>query len=503
MFRKVRRIYQVVFFALFLFLVFATTASLIGGYPVEWFLAIDPLVALSAGLASREIHPLLLMSVPIIIITLIFGRFFCGWLCPFGTIHHACSFVAKKRRVSDRIKINNPRKIFKLKYFILLALLAMALLGSNQIGWLDPIAFTWRAMSTALIPALDNLAWGVYQGERHFHASSIIAFLFVVAISLNFIIPRLYCRLLCPLGALLGLLSRFSLFRLHRNLDLCNNCNVCGADCAGAAQPQDKLRVNECLLCLNCIEACPRGGIKYGFLSSSPTTTTDVINLGRRRSLAALALGVTAVPLLRASDGVNPRANPKRIRPPGACSEEEFLEKCIKCGACMKVCPTGGLQPAFEQAGIEGLWTPVLIARLGYCEQQCALCGEICPTSAIRYISLAEKLGLPPYTEPIRIGSASIDRGRCLPWANETQCIVCEEVCPTSPKAIHYKVVTIQARNGKDRTLKQPYIDLTKCVGCGICETHCPVADEAAIRVTSVGESRSRTNRVIITGGKL
>jgi formate hydrogenlyase subunit 6/NADH:ubiquinone oxidoreductase subunit I len=168
----------------------------------------------------------------------------------------------------------------------------------------------------------------------------------------------------------------------------------------------------------------------------------------------------------------------------------------------MKVCPTSALQPALHEAGLEGLWSPVLVARMGYCEHTCTLCSQVCPTGAIRHLTPTEKVGSLPEKEPVRIGSAVFDKGRCLPWANDTQCIVCEEVCPTSPKAIYFKLETVTLRDGTQRTLKRPYVDLTLCTGCGICETRCPVFDLAGVRVSSVGESRSPKNRVML-GGKV
>jgi len=162
----------------------------------------------------------------------------------------------------------------------------------------------------------------------------------------------------------------------------------------------------------------------------------------------ALAGGVISVPVMRASTGVVPRPDPRRIRPPGALEEKEFLARCLKCGACMKVCPTGGLQPALSEAGLEGLWTPILVPRLGCCEQNCVACGHVCPTGAIGQLKIAEKIGLPPYKEHIRIGTAAFDRSRCLPWAYDVDCIVCEEVCPTSPKAVYFKEETVTLRDG-------------------------------------------------------
>jgi MauM/NapG family ferredoxin protein len=500
MFRTLRRLWQLVFFALFVWLVVVTTASLVGGWPVEWFFAVDPLVAVVTALGRHALPVMLLWAVPMVVLTLVFGRFFCGWMYPFGTLHQVFGFAGKLRRARDRIDLNRPRRIYDLKYFILIGMLAAAALGSTQVGLLDPIATSWRAFATVLVPAADNLTGGQYHGPRHFHASTLIAGFFVAALALNLWIPRLYCRMLCPAGALFGLLARFSLFRLERDVSRCTDCNVCGADCQGAAEPQGRLRATECLLCLNCVGACKKGGMKYRFLPS-PELTVDHLDLGRRRTLTALAAGVVFVPLARASDGVGPRADPRRIRPPGALVEEDFLELCLKCGACMQACPTGGLQPALGEAGLEGLWTPVLMPRLGWCEQGCVLCTQVCPTGALEKLTIARKLGQPPAHEPVRIGSAFVDRGRCLPWAVDTSCIVCEEVCPTAPKAVYFKLETVVTRDGGSRTLKRPFVDLTRCTGCGVCESQCPVADEAAIRVTSVGETRSPRNRVLVGRG--
>jgi len=502
MFLWMRRAYQLVFLALFFYLVLVTTASLIGGTPVWWFLAFDPLVALTTTLAGHSFYHHLVFALPLIVVTLIFGRWFCGWICPLGVLHHAIGWAGRPRKASQRIKVNRWRNLYQTKYLVLLVMLGAAALGSTQIGLLDPIAFTWRALATSIVPAIDNSALGLYQGERHFHVSTLISALFVSALALNLWVPRLYCRMLCPLGALLGGLAKLSLFRLVREPSVCTDCNLCGADCAGAAEPHSTLRTTECLLCLNCVYSCPKNGISFRFLPS-PDLTTDRIDLGRRRWITAAVAGAASVPLLRASDGVEPRPHPLRVRPPGALDEQEFLARCIKCGACMKVCPTVALQPALHEAGLEGLWSPILMARLGYCEQACTLCGQVCPTGAIRQLSVAEKIGQPPHLQPVRIGTAFIDRGRCLPYAMDTQCIVCEEVCPTAPKSIYFKQVEVAGRDGALRLLKQPYVDPTLCWGCGVCETRCPVFDQAAIRVTSVGESRDPHNRVMLSRDKV
>ncbi len=262
----IRRGWQAAFLGLFLFLVAVTTASLAGGYPVEWFLGVDPLAAVATALSARTLTAALAWAVPLVVLTLFLGRFFCGWICPMGVLHHAVGWLGAPRRVPERAARNRPRRAYRLKDLILVGLLAAALAGSNQIGLLDPIAFTWRAMSTSLVPAADAVAGGLYQGHRHFHGSTLVVALFLAAIGLNLVRPRLYCRLLCPLGALLGLLARRAPFRILRDEPACTACGACAADCQGAADPDGSLRPGECMVCLNCAASCPTGAISYGLL---------------------------------------------------------------------------------------------------------------------------------------------------------------------------------------------------------------------------------------------
>jgi formate hydrogenlyase subunit 6/NADH:ubiquinone oxidoreductase subunit I len=157
----------------------------------------------------------------------------------------------------------------------------------------------------------------------------------------------------------------------------------------------------------------------------------------------------------------------------------------------MKACPTNALQPALAEAGPEGLWTPVLVPRVGYCEYYCSLCSQVCPTGAIRELTVPEKT-------QVRIGTAWIDKDRCLPYALGRPCIVCEEHCPTSPKAIKFVMVETKRADGTLAVQKAPVIDLDLCIGCGICENKCPVMDLPAIYCTSVGEQRSKENRLLL-----
>jgi ferredoxin len=153
------------------------------------------------------------------------------------------------------------------------------------------------------------------------------------------------------------------------------------------------------------------------------------------------------------------------------------------------------LQPDWFEGGLEGLWSPVLNFRMGYCQPYCTACGHVCPTGAIQRVSIEEKLGLGQFAEQgaIRLGTAHIDPARCLPHGKNVPCVVCEEVCPTSPKAIYAERVTRTRRNGEIVELRLPRVDIDLCIGCGICEYECPVVgDQRAIYVTAEGESRSQ-----------
>jgi len=230
----------------------------------------------------------------------------------------------------------------------------------------------------------------------------------------------------------------------------------------------------ECIVCLDCDDPCTRSAVGYGI-----TLKTTPPDIKRRRIVVSLAAGIISVPFLRQRPAVN---DPSLIRPPGSLKESVFVKRCVKCGACLKVCPTGGLQPVLLEAGLEGIWTPKLVPLDGSCEY-CTLCGQVCPTGAIREMKKDALM-------KIKIGEAMIDRSRCLPWADGTPCIVCEEMCIVPQKAIWLEEIINKDENGDEVRLLLPHVDAGRCIGCGKCEQNCPLDDRPAIFVTSSGESR-------------
>jgi polyferredoxin len=367
-----------------------------------------------------------------------------------------------------------------------------------------------RALQVASDASQDFLAKAVWTPSQvYFHQTWFISFLLIAILFMNRFIPRFWCRALCPLGAFLGVLSRFALFGMEKDHSKCTDCNLCLVHCQGADSPQGgvKHRQDECHMCLNCEAACPEDVIKFRFLPNRKGTQS-VPDLGRRTVIASAAAGAVAIPTMRIADWPDKAYSEKVIRPPGSVEEREFLERCIRCAECMKVCPNNALHPAFFEAGMEGLWTPILIPRIGYCEFSCVLCGQVCPTGAIQKITEKQKMGVGQ--KPVSMGTAMYDHGRCLPWAMATPCIVCEEFCPTSPKAIWAEEVEVpkradhyeggQGEEAKMLTikLKRPHVDPALCIGCGACEKVCPIVDKPAVYVTNAGETRSKTNVILL-----
>jgi MauM/NapG family ferredoxin protein len=223
----------------------------------------------------------------------------------------------------------------------------------------------------------------------------------------------------------------------------------------------------------------------------SPPTRESRLDLGRRNVIVAGVIGLSSGLLFKMNPLSGSRNfDPGLIRPPGSLTEDDFLGKCIRCGECMKVCPTNVIQPVMLEAGLEGLWSPVVKTRIGYCEYKCNMCTQVCPTEAISKLTLEQK-------QKTRIGLAHVDRNRCLPYAYARSCEVCYEQCPLPEKAIKLEDVIVTSARGSKFAVKQPHVNAELCIGCGLCENKCPVSDDAAIRVTSVGEARNFKNQFL------
>jgi len=494
--RRIRQAVQVLAFAFYIYLLFAALQRRAAFSLADLFFRLDPLAALGAMLAGRTWIPRLALALVTLGLTVAFGRVWCGWLCPLGTLLEWVRF----RDAGQRAATLSPRWRV-VKNWLLLVVLAAALFGNLSLLIFDPLTLLTRTMTTAILPALNYavtaiesalypapflrpaIDWteGLLRGpvlpveQPVFAQNVLIAALFFGILALNTLADRFWCRYLCPLGALLGLVSKVSLLRPVVGA-ACNRCarcvNVCRLDAIDTHRGYEIIPA-ECTVCLDCLAACPESGLGFRWRQRpAPLRESDPT---RRQVLAALAAGAIGVAVLRT--GVRAKhPHPLLLRPPGVENEDDFLARCLRCSQCMKVCPTSGLQPALFEAGLEGLWTPQLTPRLGYCDYGCNACGQVCPSGAIPLLDLARK-------RQAVIGIAIIDRDRCLPWAHGVPCIVCEEMCPTPEKAMRLEEVTVTDDHGQTAVVQRPYVLPDLCIGCGICEYQCPVEGEAAIRV--------------------
>jgi MauM/NapG family ferredoxin protein len=494
--------------ALLLFLVVLVAANRVAWLPADLFFRVDPLAGLVGMLAARQIVVKLLIGAALMLAaTVVLGRFWCGWLCPLGTVLDWTP--SRLTRPKDADLAPRWRQV---KHFLLALIVLAALLGNLSLLFLDPITLTFRTGAAAAWPALDVLVSGaeriVYvfpfltdavvwldslvrdavlpMAQPFYGASVLAALLFVGVLALNAVRPRFWCRYLCPLGALLGLTSKLSLLRRTVGTT-CIECQRCARACpTGTIDATQGYASDpaECIMCLECVPVCAKSGQYFvwrlpwrrGDVSDekSPAPHWRPYDPSRRQFLASAGAAVAAVGLL-GSERAAGHDEAHLIRPPGA-NKPEFAAQCIRCGVCIKTCPTSGLQPSLATAGWGGLWTPVLVPRLGYCLFSCNACGQACPTGAIPPLSLEEK-------QVTVIGHAYIDRSRCIPWADGQNCIVCQEMCPLPEKAIQLEETEVWTPNGP-ATVKRPYVLHDRCIGCGICETRCPLSGEAAIRIS-------------------
>lgn len=293
-----RRICQGVFLTLFFYLFLETVYHPVNraGRGVDFFFEIDPLVLLSSWLASHHVVTALLLSLITVGVTFLAGRWFCGWICPFGTLHNLFTAL-RTTRPKDRIESGAYSRWQRSKYYVFIGLLVGCLFGLNLTGWLDPFSFLYRSLATVIYPMLNDaiaavFGW-IYQTDPgvgpfkvaavsepvyevlrrhllattqpHFFGTFLIALLFFTILFLNLFRSRFWCRYICPLGGLLGVVGKNPLVQIKQDPETCNNCKACIADCQGGANPDvvGGWKPSECFYCWNCHSACPHHALKF------------------------------------------------------------------------------------------------------------------------------------------------------------------------------------------------------------------------------------------------
>lgn len=446
--------------------------------PPWLFLVLDPLVSLSAALASRAWIWSLGWAAAILAVCVVIPRGFCGYVCPMGTLIDLFDW-AVSRRVS-RFRLARQGWWTRLKYVLLVAVLVGSLCGVLLAAYLAAIPVLTRGMAFLLAPLETGLLRGWHQVPS-MHAGHYVSLgLFVGVLALGLLGPRFWCRYVCPTGAVFSL---GALLRLHERQvsDECAGCGRCATHCPFDAVDSDyTTRTADCAFCQTCAGLCPTEAITFGPRGRAPdqTATANSPSLGRRDFLTA-GIGLTAgclggagMAALTKTPGMSRTSNDQLpVRAPGSVPEEDFVRMCVRCGECLRVCPNDALQPLGVRQGLESLWTPHVAADWAGCESSCNRCGQVCPTGAIRALPLEEK-------RVVRIGLAAVDKRTCLPYAGRSACQLCADACVGAGyQAIEFvRVGTQLDATGQpiaDSGFLAPVVKPDKCVGCGQCQTRC------------------------------
>jgi ferredoxin len=426
----------------------------------------------------------------VLILTVLFGRVYCSTICPLGTLQDIFSRLNRKRNSRRRFLFH--RQNYLLHYGLLLLTASLALGGSLfLLNILEPFSNFGRTVVALLRPAallLNNGAAGLLSAAHvyvlftvPFHVPSagvitLTSLFAAVLFTMSYARGRLFCNTLCPAGALLGLISRLSFFRIQIDRSACKDCGLCEKVCKSGCIDSENMRVDfaACVSCFDCFDACPTLGLRYrGHRRGTPELSPARVNR-RRRAVLRGGAGA-ALMLIPGSDSLKavlpvPSGKSRSklpISPPGSGGIESFTSRCTACHLCVSACPTQVLSPAFLEYGMGGILQPRMDYSVSTCNYDCVLCGQVCPAGAILPLALeAKKL--------VQIGKARFIKDDCIVITKKTECGACSEHCPT--KAVHMV---------KSEGLFLPELNEDLCIGCGSCEHPCPSTPNRAIYVES------------------
>lgn len=429
--------------------------------------------------------------VVIIVVTFIWGRVYCSSICPLGTLQDIVSYFSRK--ISKKKNHFYLKSYSFIRYSLLSLTLIFVLSGSVFIlNLLDPFSIFGKIVSNLfrlLLSNLYNFITGILESINLYWIyrvdilstnwiSASVAILFLAVVVLFSVKKgRLFCNTVCPVGTLLGLFSRFSVFQIKIDESNCVSCHLCERECkAGCIDKQNKLiDFSRCVSCYNCFNACHSEGIVYvNTLKQSILIDRKATDVRRRVFLKSLLVYFTSLTgLSLAQFKITPQKESTvsvfkkfPVSPPGSQSIDQFTSSCTACHLCVSACPTQVLQPSFLEYGFLGIMQPRMDYHISFCNYDCVICSQVCPTGAIKNI-------LPETKKLNQLGKVVFVKDNCIVYTEETACGACSEHCPT--KAVDMLV--------PHKNLKAPEINDKICIGCGACEYACPTKPHKAIYV--------------------
>ena len=486
MLKKIRVGVSIILFTLITFY-FVDFAELIPNKYLAWTAKIQ----LIPAILSISIVTLLVIFAT----TILLGRIYCSSICPMGVYQDIVSWVSKKFSKKRKYAYSRAKTVMRLSA-LGLAIIAVLSGYSAFLGFIEPYSAYGRIVSNIFQLAYlagNNVLESIYTyfGNYIFYKSNIVisnTFAFSTAVVTLLTIGylawkygRTFCNTICPVGTILGYLSKYSLFKVNINNSKCNACGLCATKCKASCIDSKSHSVDRtrCVSCFNCLDICKKGALSYSLNGNGKKEKTEIIepvtestDTSKRSFLKfTIATAVTAPVAMAQSKADALMGNQGYVRkvaiaPPGAGSVDNLQQKCTSCHLCISKCPSKVLKPAFMEYGIAGIMQPIMFFERGFCNFDCTICSDVCPNGALKSLSKEEK-------HLNQGGYVILNEDICVVYTDGTSCGACAEHCPTQA------VTMVPYKNG----LTKPQIDTEICIGCGGCEFICPVRPHRAIFV--------------------
>lgn len=485
MLKKIRLTLAILFFAAItlLFLDFTGSIHALFGWMAK-IQFLPALLALNVG-----------VIVALVVLTLVVGRIYCSVICPLGVFQDIISWINSRRKNKHR-RFNYSRAKNWLRYSVLgLFIIAMVAGFSSIAALIAPYSSYGRIVNNLFAPIygwVNNLlayfaeradSYAFYQTEIWLKSlpTLIVAIItFIIIVTLAWRNGRTYCNTICPVGTILGFLSKYSLFKIRIDANKCRSCSLCSKQCKASCIDfkNHTIDYSRCVDCMNCIDSCEFGAISYGIAPKQEAKSQSKATDTARRSFIVSAIATATAATLDAQektvDGglavIEDKKIPHRnthLEPPGALSLKHFAQHCTACQLCVSVCPNGVLRPSTD---LSRFMQPEMSFERGYCRPECNKCSQVCPTEAIVPVTVAEK-------SAIHIGHAVRIRKNCIPIVDGQECGNCARHCPTGA------IMMIPSDSNNPESLKIPIINEERCIGCGACENLCPARPFSAIYI--------------------